>query len=598
MPDPSDDIPPDLRDGNREGPTYTRGSSFRARAEALARRFRADELRVGWEEHGHLLDPQAAEAGANFLHPTVLDAVKARTAQGKGIHAQRTLENMLSSQALCFNVFAPLASEPYGLELARDVLAPHVPGLARVRSIAVEYTPPFEVFHDQSGNAGVDCDALLEFETDDGETGVLVVETKFVEEAFSPCAHRKKNQCPTDVLIGRDFLGCRYVSRSHYRYWDRGAEAGSLKLSFVEQRGCPFAGPLWQVWVNHTLAFAEAKRRSATRAVFAVCAPEANDSLNARVLLEEYRAHVADPSTVVFVALESLLERLEHASLPHPTLTSWAAALRRRYTVPASEVARAARPVASPRQALSDGHRRITAWMATDDFRELVARHEAALGDRATIYFRPTDRGLVRIALHPSAPGYVGFRRGENDNGYLVLPERRAQTVEELRTHFEEFEVWLQTVRRSSNEERGVISWLRLALQRNLWLPELGEAWAFLHQEWRFADAAGRGKKTDVLAVHLPTGRLGIVEFKSSDSERASAQKQVEAYAAFWKRDAEELAPWFTDLIRALGRAYGNYEAAVATVTRQPAALYVGTASPGAPLRIQPHVPLTAARRA
>jgi hypothetical protein len=236
--------------------------------------------------------------------------------------------------------------------------------------------------------------------------------------------------------------------------------------------------------------------------------------------------------------------------------------------------------------------------MATDEFRELVTTHDAALEDRATIYFRPTDKGLVRIALHPSAPGYVGFRRAHNDNGYLVRPGQRAQTVEEIRAHFRDFEIWLPSVRRSSNEERGVVPWLRLALKSKLWLPDLGEGWAFLHQEWRFADTSGQGKKSDVLAVHVPTGQLGIVEFKSGDSERASAQAQVEAYGAFWERDAEELAPWFTDLVRALGRAYGNDEAAVATVTTKPAALFVGTASPSAPTRIQPHVPLAAARRA
>lgn len=319
-----------------EGPIYTTGTAFRARAEATARAFRVSHLRAGHAKYGHLLDDAAREAGANFVHPAALAAAERRATKGKGVDRARTFGNMLSSQALCFNLFGPLALEPGGMDVARDVLAHYLPGLARVLSIEIEYTPPFEVFRDQRGRAGVDCDVLLEFEDSAGQRGVLVVEVKFVEEAFSRCGHRSQDSrdaCPLDVVIGKDFSGCRYSMKNEFAYWQRTAEAGSLGLSFVEQPGCPMGGPSWQLWVNHTLAHVEATRRGAARAVLGVCGPDGNEALAASSTIERYKQLAAEGTSVVFLALEGLLDRLVAVCSTREAWSPWAAALRTRYRV-------------------------------------------------------------------------------------------------------------------------------------------------------------------------------------------------------------------------------------------------------------------------
>jgi hypothetical protein len=107
-----------------EGPLYTRGHTYRARAEARQRAYRA-ELGVQHGTYGHLLAKEAADEGKNFILDETFRAARQRERAGKGVTA-RTFENMLSSQAMCFNVFAPLASR---LELATAVLRPFVPGL-------------------------------------------------------------------------------------------------------------------------------------------------------------------------------------------------------------------------------------------------------------------------------------------------------------------------------------------------------------------------------------------------------------------------------------------------------------------------------------
>jgi hypothetical protein len=51
------------------GPIYSKGNSFRARAEARQREYRAQVLKAGWSQWGHWLDKSSAEAGANFVVP-------------------------------------------------------------------------------------------------------------------------------------------------------------------------------------------------------------------------------------------------------------------------------------------------------------------------------------------------------------------------------------------------------------------------------------------------------------------------------------------------------------------------------------------------
>jgi hypothetical protein len=152
------------------GPVYTRGKSYRARAEARQREYRARVLGAHHGRYGHLLSQQAAEEGNNFVHPEAHAAARSRQREGKGV-AARTFENMLSSQAMCFNIFAPLGSR---LEIAADVLRPFIPGLKNVTAIQIEHTPAGEVFNDQSALGGVDCDLLIEGETTSGRLLQLI----------------------------------------------------------------------------------------------------------------------------------------------------------------------------------------------------------------------------------------------------------------------------------------------------------------------------------------------------------------------------------------------------------------------------------------
>ena len=319
-----------------QGLSYTRGSGFRARAEARQRAFRARRLKCGWRRYGHLLDEAGCRRGDNFLHPAALAAARQRLAAGKGVSYSRTFGNMLSSQALCFNIFAPLAADHEGRALAAAVLAEFIPYLEAVEAINIEYTPDRGIFRDQAGRAGVDCDLLIRYRTNRGDGGVLVVEVKYVEPGFSVCGHcrpGKADPCPPGLRLAPDFANCRYASRNGYLYWRRALEQDTLELDTLPDRGCPFRGELWQLWVNHTLAHVLAHRQGLPEANFALLAPADNDRLLAGGLVPRvFARHLRLPETFLFIALERLLNRLRLETIRRaPEWRRWADRLCERY---------------------------------------------------------------------------------------------------------------------------------------------------------------------------------------------------------------------------------------------------------------------------
>ena len=173
------------------------------------------------------------------------------------------------------------------------------------------------------------------------------------------------------------------------------------------------------------------------------------------------------------------------------------------------------------------------------------------------VYFRATGSGVVQVILSDDAPGFVGFRTDSKDQGYLLRPGRPLPSDTELADRWRSFRRWLPSVRRESAEEQAVIRWLHKALRKQLRLPELGDGWVLLNQEWRFLDDAGKGKKSDVLAVHLSSGRLGIVECKDDVGKRGAAVEQLELYAGAWARERSVLAPFFTSQLHAMAKVYG-----------------------------------------
>lgn len=333
------------------GKAYTSGDSFRARAEQRHREYRAEELNLGWREWGHLLDEDAIASGGNFLTDAAMVAAKEREASGKGVDHKRTWGNMLSSQAMCFNIFGTLsASEDGRSALARSLDSLGYP-VRSVESVHIEFTPDADIFGDQSSTGGVDCDVLVRFTTPDDRAGVLVMETKFVEPEFSKCGFRSKpeyrlnkksgqsektNRCPEGAVAGCDGSGCRYQAKG-YLYWKRSAEKQTLADGVCDGE-CPFGDHKWQLWTNHTLAHVLKPSEDAI-ALYAVCAPKHNKALldSGKVRfgkLDEFSSLLRNPDSFSLLPIEDLIASL-HETVPvdFPQRHQWLLGLNGRYVV-------------------------------------------------------------------------------------------------------------------------------------------------------------------------------------------------------------------------------------------------------------------------
>ena len=168
------------------GPQFSGDPPFASRMRRHQSWFRAKVLRLPYgvgptknsqSHYGNMLTPSDGEAGRNFLTSGIFDVVLERISQGGGaIDPYRLLNNMLSSQPMCFNLFGPLAKD---LTLARKFLSTLVPEkVSEVLRVEFEWAPqPSEEFlADRTA-----FDAFIEYRTENGELFGLGIETKLVE---------------------------------------------------------------------------------------------------------------------------------------------------------------------------------------------------------------------------------------------------------------------------------------------------------------------------------------------------------------------------------------------------------------------------------
>jgi len=309
-----------------EGPAYTKGNSFRAIAETRARKYRADNLQLrGYDRWGHVLTKEDADSGWNFLpslKDDILREVKKRADKGKGVDFDRTSRNMLSSQAMCFNLFAPLNRDR---RLAAELLGSFIDGIGSVDDMEYEHTPHNSIFGDQSGTAGVDCDALFDYTDSHGRKGLAIIETKYVEPEFSLCGFRRSDQkdpCPTSTIINQDYSNCRYHYKKNYNYWRIAEESGVYRMEEIRSRPCPFGGPLWQLWTNLSMAYALARDKGYSAFTYAVICPEGNTELTqGNRVFSDFASLLRMPDVFKVIHLEDIGRILmNESSLQKPEL--------------------------------------------------------------------------------------------------------------------------------------------------------------------------------------------------------------------------------------------------------------------------------------
>lgn len=134
--------------------------------------------------YGNMLTPEAAEVGVNFLSPAIFAVAEMRLARKDGlIDRFRLLHNMLASQTMCFNLFAPLTRD---LDVTTQLVRALLPNeVGRVTRVEIEYAPKPA---DEYLGDNTAFDAFIEYTRPEGEIAFLGIETK-LSEPFSRQAY-------------------------------------------------------------------------------------------------------------------------------------------------------------------------------------------------------------------------------------------------------------------------------------------------------------------------------------------------------------------------------------------------------------------------
>jgi hypothetical protein len=241
----------------------------------------------------------ARETGANFLTAGALDAARARTAviePHQTLDHQRMWADLLSSEALAFNLFGDLAPDRELADRAVHTWWPDAPGT--VREIRFEHSPGrFDPMYMNSLRA---FDAAFVLDLDDGKQGIVAVDTNYHE--------KMKSEIPRPENLKR--------------YLEVAARSGIFRAGAVDSvKG---RSELAVMWLEHLLLLSMLQHpsRAWSWGRYVVVYPAGN--VDIAELCARYRKLLADQSTFSCMTLE---EMLAARALPSRT----AAALRERY---------------------------------------------------------------------------------------------------------------------------------------------------------------------------------------------------------------------------------------------------------------------------
>ncbi len=283
---------------------------FKAAARLLQALWRQDrDLPIGrYTDHagkvrrlGSLITAAAGERGANFLDPEDLPVINRALIYreiGAVYNLDRLRTNLLSSQPLCFNLFAGLKRD---LSLATRVCAILFPGLmAEVTDILFEHSPGRnDPRFTQDGTA---FDVAIRGRSPTGERVFVGVEVKYSEAMQEPVPR---------------FTGT-YVSL-----------APRTGLFSAPDDPALWRNPVQQLFRLHCLTAAIPAEGVADRAVFVLLAPQHNHLVWAAA--EAYRGHLCKTGQAQVPFLTLSLEQA-FAALAEADSPEQARRLHRRYT--------------------------------------------------------------------------------------------------------------------------------------------------------------------------------------------------------------------------------------------------------------------------
>lgn len=267
------------------GPQCPSDDRFKARMRRHQSWYRANILKapygVGPERsstklYGNMLTPADGAAGKNFLTPAIHECAKQRLQnrrKGDVVKPYRLLNNMLSSQPMCFNLFAPLADD---LDLAtRLVRALWGSKIAQVTKVCLEWAPDPK---DEYLNDLTAFDAFIEYKLEDGTLGFIGIETK-LSETFSN----------------------KVYDRPEYRRWMTSDSPWGTNAPGVEHNKHN------QLWRDHLLSWALQRHSESPYSTGAFCVIYHPEDSRCAKGIDWYLALLRDTNSIQSLTLDRIL---------------------------------------------------------------------------------------------------------------------------------------------------------------------------------------------------------------------------------------------------------------------------------------------------
>jgi hypothetical protein len=250
--------------------------------------------------YGNMLREADGERGVNFLTPQIFDGVRRRLAIRRGaIDEFRLLCNLLSSQSMCFNLFAPLVED---LRLAKDLIRALLPEeIGRVRKVWLEFVP--EPARDYL-NDRTSFDVYIYYTRPDGERAFIGIETK-LSESFTQ----------------KVYANPRYLewTRQEDSPWPQESWSSLLEPQF---------NPLWR---NHLLAIALKNASPLGFSAGRLMLVYHPGDVHMQETLAAYRALLKpEDDTFLAISLDQLVKRWRDA-VERPADREWLADFSLRY---------------------------------------------------------------------------------------------------------------------------------------------------------------------------------------------------------------------------------------------------------------------------
>lgn len=263
-------------------------SPFQRRARILQAIWREEKGLDCGTHRGELLGsrlvmPDAEQSLANYLTERTRETVRAEVSDaaqssGKLYGKPRIFNDLLSSQPMCFNLFAELRFE---LTLASNVVREMTAGrFTEVSAIKFEYSPGRKDMRFTEDNSAFDV--FLQCTTRSHGTGFIGIEVKYHENLRDAASSHKK------------------------RYEQIAAQMGC----FIPEAATRLQkAPLQQIWRDHLLAGSLQQHTDCDDALFVVLYPQDNKHVHDAVA--KYRTCLSNASSFDSWTLESFVAAMK-----------------------------------------------------------------------------------------------------------------------------------------------------------------------------------------------------------------------------------------------------------------------------------------------